>query len=252
MVGKRDGSGGGEHVRDIDALHQVSPIAQTVFSAPELWLILQAIGSVPAEPTVPSEAGFDARALVDARAGLLHNGTLAPDAQGNISLALGIVALVLPAIAPESVIIANITDRGSQDQAARIICFCRRADLVVVNWVDTRSVHHFVAYHVRAASACVVHHLSQACNLDVIPPGASQPASTPRDVERASEQMIQAVSLSAMKGLGTPEQTVHATGWFISNGRAWLIPPPANGQPSAPRCVSRADIIGAVQTLVEL
>jgi hypothetical protein len=214
---------------------------------------MQLLGAVAPEPNVPPEAGFDSQAATqtatDALMALIGDGTLQMDAQRGVILTPETDALVRPPVFPDAVIVASISDRGAADTPARIICFSRAAGTgstgstgsVVVNWVDEKGDHHFVAYPPQDASLCVLLHLSKVCDLDIQAPDArvspdghaapdKQATPTPREVERAAEQMKQAVSLTGLKGVGSPEQTAHAAGWFISASGAWLMP----SQPSPP------------------
>jgi hypothetical protein len=289
----------GGYVSNTPLVRTPTPTAQRVFHAAEIWWILQLLGAVTPEPNVPPEAGFDSQASTDALMALIGDGTLQMDAQRGVILTPETEALVRPPVFPDAVIVASVSDRGASDTPARIICFSRTAGTgstgsVVVNWVDEKGDHHFVAYPAQDAGPCVLLHLSKVCDLDIQAPGAESASAgqaapdgrsapdrqtapvgravpTPREVERAAEQMKQAVSLTALKGVGSPEQTAHAAGWFISAGSAWLMPsqpiqpqqppqPPrapslprdqSPDQLQAPRRASRSDIAQAVLSLAE-
>jgi hypothetical protein len=200
---------------------------------------------------VPADAGFDAQALGDARAALLEQGLLRIDARGNVQMAYAAYDLVLPSVFPEAVIVATISDRGAGDVPARIVCFSRNGDSVVVNWVDAQGDHHFHVYARQDARPCVLAHLLSACDLNVVAPDASQKAPGPREVERAAEQMKQAVALMATTGLGTPAQATRAAGWFVSGGRAWLMQTPERGTQGAPQPAALQDVARAVLGLAE-
>src|SRR5687768_15110485 len=101
----------------------LAPQSRRVFHAPELWLILQALGSVPVGAAVPPEITTDPQAVAAAQARLQAQGLLSTGVQGQLSLAPEVEALVGPAAFPESVLIANITDTAGRGQTARLVCF---------------------------------------------------------------------------------------------------------------------------------
>ncbi len=246
-------------VTDLQHFPAPTPVRQHVFRAPEIWLILQMMEAMEPMAGVPPEAGFDTQALADARVSLLRQGLLRADELGGVRLTYAAYELVLPSAFPESVIVASITERGAADTPGRTICFSRNGDSVVVNWVDARGDHYFQAYPQQDAGACVLGTLLNLCDLHVTPPTASQqvarraalPEPDLRDLERAVGQMKQAVSLMAMKGVGTPAQVTRAAGWFVGGGQAWLMPAPQKGRPGVPHPASLEEVAQAVLGLVE-
>jgi hypothetical protein len=213
-----------------------------------LWLILQILGAAPTVQQAPVDAGFDQLAVNNAITNLLRNGVLTADANGDVSLSAAVDALIRPSAFPSAVIMASVMDRSSQNAPSRILCFCRAGDTVTANWVDARGDHHFTSYAAKDAGACVLAHLSGACDFDVKAPDVKLPAPTPRDLARAAETMKQAVALTAINATGKSEQ---AAGWFIAEGSAWLMQSRPAGSDKAPRRASRNDVARAVVELAE-
>jgi hypothetical protein len=135
-----------------------------VFHEPEIWLILPAVGPVPASPEVPPEMATDQNALAAAEANLSKQGSLLANAQGKHVAAPEITALVGAEAYPETVILASVADNAKFGNLARLTCFSWTPQATVINWVDLANDHHFESFAPGEAKACVWEHLIEKKN----------------------------------------------------------------------------------------
>lgn len=222
----------------------VHPIASSIFSGAEIWLILQQLGALAPETAVPPEIASSEAQLAEAKQLLTKRGDITSDPQGAIQLAAAAESLVRPAIFPETACVATIADASAQSDQPRLACFSSSGQNVVINWVDRAQQHHFHAYQRADAPVAIWQYLAHTCDLAI----DDQPASgaTPTEIERAKSQARQTVLLVQVK---LPEQLARALSWFVSDRAAWLI----ERQESAdlpPRRVGQPALSQAVQTFV--
>jgi hypothetical protein len=225
------------------------PHAQRTFSAPEIWLILQALGAVPAQAQASPEITTDPNALEAARGGLLRAGLLQAGAEGRLIATPGIEALVGPAAYPQAVIVVNVADSAQHGKTARLACVSWTPGATVVNWVDQAATHHFRSYSPWDTAACLWGYLTEWCALDVGQPDPAQPQLRPEAMEREIRQVRQTVLLMATRGLRTAGQDTRALSWLVSGQRAWLLQKNGQAGKSAPQPAGPAELQQAVSAL---
>jgi hypothetical protein len=233
---------------DTPASTQAKAVHQ-VFHAPELWVILRTLGVFAPGTEAPPELGRGA--VRTAQAELLRRGAVLVDAEGRLSLAPEIDALVWPAAFPETVFIASVTDHTQAEPVEQQACFSWTKEALVVNWVDEAQDHHFAAYHPMEVQDTIWDHLSGWVELEVDEPDAAAANVTAEAIERSVEGLQRAVLLTAVSQLGAPEQTAQALSWWVSGRSAWLM---QNSDPSGPvmlRPVGRGELGAAVFEFVE-
>ena len=228
----------------------LTPQSSRLLHPPEIWLVLQALGSVPVSAEAPPEITTDLRALAAARTHLLDQGLLLAGAQGRLEAAPEIEALVRPAAFPETVFMANIADTAGRGDTARLTCFSWTPAACVVNWVDAASDHHFERFAPQAAAECIWEHLASVCALDVDPPDLARPPLNPQEMQREIEQVRQTVLLTATQAVRSAHPISEALSWFVSGRRAWLMQNSDQGTAPAPHPAGIAELQQAVQALV--
>jgi len=223
-----------------------------VFHAPEIWILLQSLGAVAPGLELPPELASDPGVVERARAALLVQGALVPDAEGRLSLDADIESLVWPVAYPDVVFVANIAHNPQAGQPAREMCFSWTPQALVLNWVDEASRdHHFESLGAEEAQDSIWDHLSHQCDLDLDDRDPEQADPTASEMEQAAGQMRQMVVLVAINRTQSIEQTTHALGWFVSGRHAWLMQKNGQGGELAPGLADQADIAQAVFEFVE-
>jgi len=231
----------------------IQPTASRIFTAPELWVILKALGAVAADTPIPPEITSDPVAVPLAQTDLLLAGVVdaGPYGKDPLQVSAEVEALVRPTVSPETVFMVSVTPNAKTNLPAKLVCFNWTPATLVVNWVDESNTHHFVAYAPEAAPEVVREQIQEMCDLDIADLTPARDSLTPKEVVNEMEQMKEAVLVMAIEGVQESEQSPHALGWFVSGRQGWLMQQGEPDDKPAPSMVSRAELVAALSEFVE-